>query len=1134
MKIMSLNIRGWGSSAKRRRLSSLIKKGAFDLCLFQETKKAAFSDYMIHSLWGHKDILWVAKESDGLSGGLLSVWNKDLFTFNYSFIGNGFLGVCVEWKDGLLYIVNIYSPCSMAGKRKLWSDLIEFKLNNDPGEWCLGGDFNSIMKIRERRGSSGSGCQSERFEFCHFSEVMETVDIPVMGKKFTWYNSEGTSMSRLDRFLLSEGFIAKEGITNQWVDNRDISDHCPIWLLHSNLNWGPKPFKFNNCWLDHPEFYSFVQNTWEGSVVQGKKAFVLKEKMKRLKLALKKWNRDVFGIIDLSIDSTVKELNDLEDQLANGDIDPAFFNSKEKVRQFWEQLHSKESLLRQKSRTKWCQEGDSNSRFFHATIKGRRRRNQITMLKKGTDWIEGVDEIKNLAHDHFSNQFTEDYTSRPFLQGVGISSLSTDDNDLLLAPFAEEEVKETIWSCDGNKSLGPDGFNLNFFKSCWAIVKQDIMNFLTEFHNNAFLPKAYTASFLTLVPKKDHPQELVDFRPICLIGSLYKILSKLLANRLKRVMGKLISKCQSDFLPQRQILDGVLVLNELIDLAKRRKDKCFLFKVDFERAYDTVSWRFLEGMMIKMGFAEGWLNWMRACIFESSMSVLVNGSPTHDFKVGRGLRQGDPLSPFLFLIVAEGLAGMMKRAVDIGKFKGYSINHCTQFQILQFADDTIFMGEGSWENLWTIKSLLRGFELVSGLKINFVKSKLIGLNVEDRFLEAAASFLSCLTDVVPFKFLGIPVGANPRRSATWKPVVDAMTKRLNSWSSRHLSYGGRVTLINFVLASLPLYFFSFYKAPCCVINQLVKIQRNFLWGGGLTDKRLCWVSWDQICLPKERGGLGVNNLSLFNYALLGKWKWRLLTEGDAVWAELLRFRYGHLPTQLLAGNASAYNIKSSLWWRDIVGIARGISENWFMSNIGCCVGEGKNVGFWKFQWFGDQPFNMLFPELFAKETFKDVLIVERMQGNGSNRVWNWNWQHPLTNSEAQQLTALQELLIGFTINQDSEDRWKWKDGSMGLFSVKSCYSRLNEVRPIEELDTNVKAAITKLWKIDAPSKALVLGWRLLLDRLLTRSALHRRGILHNSNDLLCVFCSLHDEDSSHLFLTCQFSKGLWNEIANWI
>ncbi|KAK2383713.1 hypothetical protein QL285_071138 [Trifolium repens] len=504
------------------------------------------------------------------------------------------------------------------------------------------------------------------------------------------------------------------------------------------------------------------------------------------------------------------------------------------------------------------------------------------------------------------------------------------------------------------------------------------MAFLIEFHDNAFLPKALTASFLTLIPKKDHPQDLFDYRPICLIGSLYKVVSKVLANRLKSVLGKLISKCQSAFLPHRQILDGVVVLNEIIDLAKRRKYTCFLFKVDFERAYDIVSWSFLESMMIKMGFAEGWLNWMRACIFESSMSVLVNGSPTNDFKVGRGLRQGDPLSPFLFLIVAEGLAGMMRRAVQIGKFKGFQVNHNVKFQILQFADDTIFMGEGNWENIWTIKSLLRGFELVSGLKINFVKSKLIGLNVEARFLEASASFLSCLSEAVPFKFLGIPVGANPRRQATWKPVVDAMTKRLNSWSSRILSYGGRITLINSVLASLPLYYFSFFKAPSCVIKQLVKIQRNFLWGGGLGDMQLCWVKWDQICLPKEQGGLGVKNLAIFNKALLGKWKWRVLFEGDAVWSDLLHFRYGHLPSNLMAGGTLSNDVKSSLWWRDIIGLDRESNENWFLDNTSCRVGDGKTIGFWRFKWFGDQPFRDLFPDLFAKEARKDSLISERL------------------------------------------------------------------------------------------------------------------------------------------------------------
>jgi hypothetical protein len=147
---MSLNLRGWGDLAKRRRLSSILNKGAFDMCLLQETKRALFTDTMIHNLWGHKDVRWVAKESNGLSGGILSIWNKDLFSFKYSFSG-----VCVEWKAGLLYIVNIYSSCSMSGKRQLWSDLIAFKQNNDLGEWCLGGDFNSILNAGERRGSGG-------------------------------------------------------------------------------------------------------------------------------------------------------------------------------------------------------------------------------------------------------------------------------------------------------------------------------------------------------------------------------------------------------------------------------------------------------------------------------------------------------------------------------------------------------------------------------------------------------------------------------------------------------------------------------------------------------------------------------------------------------------------------------------------------------------------------------------------------------------------------------------------------------------------------------------------------------------------------------------------------------------------
>jgi hypothetical protein len=163
----------------------------------------------------------------------------------------------------------------------------------------------------------------------------------------------------------------------------------------------------------------------------------------------------------------------------------------------------------------------------------------------------------------------------------------------------------------------------------------------------------------------------------------------------------------------------------------------------------------------------------------------------------------------------------MRKAVDGGLFRGYSVSNNILFHTLQFVDDTIIVGEGNRDNMWTIKTVLRSFELVSGLKVNFFKSKLYGINLDDDFLRAASAFLHCGVDSIPFKFLGIPVGANPRRKATWTPILDSIKRRLSAWNGRHLSIGGRLTLINSVLSSLPLYFFSFYKAPKCVILELV-------------------------------------------------------------------------------------------------------------------------------------------------------------------------------------------------------------------------------------------------------------------------------------------------------------------------
>src|SRR4051812_20274445 len=204
------------------------------------------------------------------------------------------------------------------------------------------------------------------------------------------------------------------------------------------------------------------------------------------------------------------------------------------------------------------------------------------------------------------------------------------------------------------------------------------------------------------------------------------------------------------------------------------------------------------------------MKWMEALVFTSKMSVLVNGSPTREFGVERGLRQGDPISPFLFVIMAEGLKCLINKAVENGDYEGCNLNGRCFVDVLQFADDTLLVGDGSWKHLWAIKAVLKGFEMVSGLGINFNKSKLIGININSRFLDVATSFLSCKREEKVFTFLGIRIGSNPRRVDFWSPLVDNIRRRLNSWKGRWLSFGGRLTLLKSVLGSLPIFTLSFY------------------------------------------------------------------------------------------------------------------------------------------------------------------------------------------------------------------------------------------------------------------------------------------------------------------------------------
>ncbi|GLT29132.1 hypothetical protein SLA2020_040180 [Shorea laevis] len=220
--------------------------------------------------------------------------------------------------------------------------------------------------------------------------------------------------------------------------------------------------------------------------------------------------------------------------------------------------------------------------------------------------VEEPQEVKRFIKDYFKDKFEEERWERPKLVLDSFRKLSTEENTLLEATFIEEEIQEAVWGCNGSKSPGPDGFNFNFVKNMWPALKKEIYDCVAEFHTNGKLVKGSNASFIVLVPKKENPQCLGEYKPISLIGCIYKIISKILANRLKKVMASLFGPQQSPFIEGRQIIDGIIILNEMMHEAKNNKKPVLIFKADFEKAYARVNWKFLDSMMNKFGFRPKW------------------------------------------------------------------------------------------------------------------------------------------------------------------------------------------------------------------------------------------------------------------------------------------------------------------------------------------------------------------------------------------------------------------------------------------------------------------------------------------------------------------------------------------------
>lgn len=710
------------------------------------------------------------------------------------------------------------------------------------------------------------------------------------------------------------------------------------------------------------------------------------------------------------------------------------------------------------------------------------------------------------------------------------------DNIFLEVTFTEVEVRAAIWACASNKSPGPDGFTFAFFKNCWEIIKKDVMAAMEEFHRNGKLVTGLNTLFVVLIPKKDGSNKFEDFRPISLVGSIYKIISKILARRLAKVMDPLISENQAAFVGRRQILDGIVILNEIVDEARRKKISRFVFKADFAKAYDSVEWNYLEEMMVKMNFGRKWCNWVMECVRTASISVLINGSPSGDFRMERGLRQGDPLSPFLYLIAAEGLSLLMKKAVEVGLVEstviggeGVMVSH------LQFADDTIFTCSGKYENIRAIKQILRNFELLSGLRVNLKKCCLIGMNIEEEVVSNCANYLDCSVGKLPLQYLGMQVGLEHKKSASCNKLIQKVKGRLDAWNDKNISLGGRATLVQSVLSTIPIYSLSMFQIPKKTVGDLIQIQRNFLWGGCASYSKIPWVRRGEICKEKKQGGLGIKDLGRFNIILLKKWIWRFLNEPGRLWVRALKAKYGGFVKKRERGRPRVMGESSVCRWGCVSGWRKDISNLYFGSDgrgmskeLVRVVGEGRGVSFWDEPWCEGKVLRELFPRLYRISDNKQNRISE--VGRWENEEWRWEltWIRNLRERDLSYVNELLNCINRVKLKLNTEDYWSWTGSSKGIYNTGAAYRKEQEENG-DDKEQEKTAAFKGLWKTSAPRRVQAIVWKILKNRLPTRMSLQRRGVIDATTNIMCPICLEEEETIHHLFFKCPIATKVWTD-----
>ncbi|GJZ12967.1 RNA-directed DNA polymerase, eukaryota, partial [Tanacetum coccineum] len=535
--------------AKKDWVKELCVKNKVNFLALQEIKIENMEIFSVKMCWGNYAFDYVHSDSVGNSG------------------------------DNDMLIVAVYAPHDLRDKLTLW-DYLAYEITKWMGEVVIMDDFNEVHFRSDRFGSVFNAQGASMFNSFIANAGLE--EVPLGGSSFTWCHKSATKMSKLDRFFVSDNLMISCPYITAVTLDRYLSDHRPILLRESHFDYGPTPFRYFNYWTEMEGFNKFVEDTWNEAPCDGSNAMInMMKKLKYLKMRIREWNKRNMNNMKNVATKHKEDLEALEARIDKGEGTAEIVNKRMEVVKNLQSIDKLQSLeMAQKAKVKWSIEGDENSSFFHGVLNKKRSQLNIRGIMVDGVWTERPDMVKREFFQHFSRRFDKPAVHRAHIVMTYPKSLSGDQQIELERDVSKEEIKKAVWDCGTDKSPGPDGFSFGFYRHFWKLIENDMFEAVQQFFTNGEIPKGCNSSFIALIPKIPDANLVKDFRPITLIGSMYKIIAKILANRLVGLLGDIVDEVQSAFIADRQILDGPFILNEVLQWCKLKKKQSLIFKVD--------------------------------------------------------------------------------------------------------------------------------------------------------------------------------------------------------------------------------------------------------------------------------------------------------------------------------------------------------------------------------------------------------------------------------------------------------------------------------------------------------------------------------------------------------------------------